>query len=229
MSVGGGNDRPEIYFLAKDTVCAVDAGTGMLLHDPWQLRPFNTAHLRRRGKTMDDFTAYGSLVPLDVDNDGIMEWVVAANYGGFGVINADHLMRWWLSAPLSTLTGGFPGIADVDGDGLPELGFSYADGDFVCLRGDTGEEKWRLHLGGNAADVVTCDIDGDGRPEFILATAQGELIAIGVSTSGCGLVKWRLDFGYSLGPPAIADTTGRGESDILVVCGDGYLYCVTGS
>jgi outer membrane protein assembly factor BamB len=217
-------NEPQLLFLAKDSVCHVDAATGELLHEPWQLRPFNTAHLKRRGLTMDDFSAYGSPVQVDVDADGIEEWLLMANYGGFGVINRDHTMRWWLSAPLSSLTNGFGGIADIDGDGLPELGLSFADGDFVCLRADTGEEKWRLHLGQVATGIVTCDIDGDGRIEFVFGTREGEVIALGTASNGSGLVKWRLDLGYTLGPVIAADFDGDGLSEILVVSGDGCLY-----
>jgi outer membrane protein assembly factor BamB len=225
-TLGGTPEQPVLYFLAKDTVCAVDVRTGELLNQPWQLRPYNTAHLHERGMSMDDFAAYGSLVPVDVDGDGVEDFAAVAVYGGVGILNNDLTMRWWQSAPLSSLSGGHPGIADVDGDGLPELGLSYADGEFVCLRADTGLEKWRLHLGAQASGVVTCDIDGDGRVEFILALQNGELVAIGVSTSGCGLVKWRYDFGYSLGPPVVADIDGDGRAEVLVVSGDGYIYQV---
>ncbi len=219
----GANGR-ELLFLAKDTVCRFDLATGREIVTPWQLRPYNTADLAARGMTMDDFAAYGSLIPVDVDGDGVEEWIAAAVYGGIGVVEEGRSMRWWRSAPLSTLTGGFPGVADVDGDGLPEIGMSQADGDFVCLRADTGMEKWRLHIGETATDVITCDIDGDGRIEFVFATQQGSIMAVGVSTSGCGLVKWKIALGYSLGPVVAADPGGRGTSEILVVSGDGYLY-----
>jgi outer membrane protein assembly factor BamB len=129
-----------------------------------------------------------------------------------------------VSAPLSSLTSGLGGVADIDGDGITEIGLSYADGDFVCLRADTGEEKWRLHLGQVASDIVACDIDGDGRIEFIIGTREGELMALGVSRTGCGLIKWRIPFGFSLGPPVIADFDGDGRSEILVMAGDGKMY-----
>lgn len=217
-----------IVFMAKDTFCEVDARSGELMRKGWQLRPYNTAHLRRRGMSMDDFSAYGSPATIALDNTGNQAWLLHGNYGGAGVINFDHSVRWWLSAPLSTLTSSHFGVADIDNDGITEIGISYCDGDFVCFRADTGEEKWRLHDVGVASDVVTCDIDSDGQTEFILATREGELLCLASSTSGCGLVKWRLTFDYSLGPPIVADVDGDGASEILVVSGDGYMYGIAG-
>lgn len=219
-----GRDRNELWFLAKDTMCQIDPESGALVHRPWQLRPYNTADLRRRAMTMDDFSAYGSLAPIDVDGDGEEELLFQANYGGFGVMDRRHAMRWWRSAPLSSLTGGMAGVADVDGDGVPEIGIGYADGAFVCYRADTGEEKWRLHLGSVPSDVITCDIDGDGAIEFVIATRGGDLIAAGPSRNGSPIIKWRMRFPSGLGPPVAADLDGDGRSEILVVCGDGYLY-----
>ncbi|MCC7437096.1 MAG: VCBS repeat-containing protein [Armatimonadetes bacterium] len=220
--------RASLLFLAKDTVCHVDPATGQFIHPPWQLRPFNTADMRRRGLTMDDFAAYGALIPCDVDRDGAEEYLVAGAYGGGGVINPDHTMRWWITAPLSSLCGSLPGIADVDGDSFPELGLSYANGDFVCLRASDGLEKWRVHLGSQATGVATCDIDGNGMPEFLLSTQAGELLAIGVASNGVGIVKWRLKLGYTLGQPIAADINGDGKSEVILVSGEGEILVVGG-
>jgi len=226
VTIAGTSAAPRVVFLAKDTFCEIDLRTGEPLRRPWQLRPFNTAHLRRRGMSIDDFSAYGTPVPVIVSPESEPVWILSGNYGGMGAIGADHSARWWLSAPLPSLTSSFAGIADIDDDGIVELGLSYADGDFVCLRGDTGEEKWRLHNCGVASDVVACDIDGDGRIEFVLATREGELMAIGSSTSGAGLIKWRMQFPTSLGPPVVADFDGDGESEVIVVAGDGWMYAI---
>lgn len=215
-----------LLFLAKDTVCEVDAATGQCIYPPWQLRPFNIADMNRRGLTMDDFAAYGALIPCDVDSDGAKEYLVAGAYGGVGVINPDHTVRWWITAPLSSLCGSLPGIVDVDGDSFPEIGLSYANGDFVCLRASDGLEKWRVHLGSQASSVITCDINGDGRPEFVLSTQGGELIAIGVASNGVGIVQWRMKFGYTLGQPIAADINGDGKSEVILVSGEGEIVVV---
>ena len=223
-TVSGDEDDPRIVFLALDTFCAVTFRDGELVRRGWHLRPFNTSHLRRRGMSMDDFSAYGTPAPVTLNTSGEEAWVLLCNYGGTGAISFDHSLRWWRSAPLSTATSAYGGIADIDNDGVAELGLSFADGDFICLRADTGEEKWRLHLGSVASDIVTCDIDGDGAVEFVLTTREGELLCIGSSTSGCGILKWRLEFDTSLGAPIVADLDNDGVSEIIVVAGDGWIY-----
>lgn len=228
VSVHRLNDQSRIVFMAKDTFCEVDLATGTVVHPGWRMRPFNSAHLRRRGISIDDFSAYGSPAPVTLNDRGDRAWLIHGNYGGTGMFGFDHELRWWRSAPLSSLSSSHFGVADIDNDGLTEIGMSYCDGDFVCLRADTGEEKWRLHDTGVASDVVTCDIDSDGKIEFLMSNREGELLCIGSSTCGCGLVKWRLQFDYSLGPLVVADADGDGLSEILVVAGDGYMYGVSG-
>ena len=225
-TVWGGSENPQVVFLAKDTFCQIDLRTGKLLKPSWQLRPWNTADLQKRGMSMDDFAAYGTPAPVQF-NQNEKGWVLLCNYGGIGAINTDHSVRWWKSFPLPSLTVGFGGLADIDNDGDIEIGLSLADGDFICLCANSGLEKWRVHLGSVAADVISCDIDGDGRAEFVMSTREGEVIAIGSARNGVGLIKWRLQLDYSLGPPIIADFDNDGLPEILVVGGDGYLYCIT--
>jgi len=213
-----------LHFLAKDTLVAIDAATGAMVRPPLQLRAFNTADMAARGLRMDDFSAYGSIVPLRV-GDRLVRLLVA-NYGGHGAIDLDGNALWWHAAPLSSLTGGFGGLADLEGEGRLSLCVSDATGDFICLDALTGVERWRLVLGSVATGMATCDIDGDGRAELIVSTREGLLYCIGSASNGSGLVKWSLDLGYSLGPPIVADFDGDGASEILVVSGDGHLYSI---
>ncbi|MBC8145186.1 MAG: hypothetical protein H7X80_06340 [bacterium] len=204
-------------------MCSIDAN-GRTKYPPLQLRPFNTAEMQRRGETVDDFSAYGSIIPLDGTNAGLR--LLIGNYGGHGLIAADQSAVWWHSAPLSSLTGGFGGLADVDNDGRLELCVCYASGVLVCLDLLTGDERWQLDIGMVASGIVTCDIDGCGRSEFIVATREGILLAVGVDLEGAPAIIWRIDLGYSLGPPVVADFDGDGNSEVLVVSGDGYLYAI---
>jgi outer membrane protein assembly factor BamB len=220
--------RSVVHFLAKDTVCAIDIASGEPLFTPWQLRAWNTEHLKLRGIHVDDFAAYGSLIRCELYGEGEPGHIIAGAYGGVGVIDSHGSMLWWLSAPLSTYSGACFGTADLDGDGRSEIAMSAADGDLIVVRADTGLEKWRLHLGEVATGIITCDIDGDGSTELIITTQQGSVLCIGVGYHGSGVVKWRVDLGYSLGAPIAADIDGNGLSEIVVVSGDGYIHAIRG-
>lgn len=214
-----------MHFLAKDTLCSIDVASGSHSVPPLQLRAYNTAAMAALGLTVDDFSAYGSVIPCVLD--GRTARLLDANYGGHGLITESGSAAWWRTAPLSSLTNGFGALADIDGDGQLEVCVSEPSGDLVCLDALSGEQKWRLHLGAVATGMATCDIDGCGRSEVVLSTREGALVAVGTDAGAHAIVKWRLDFGYTLGPPVIADFDGDGRCEILVASGDGSLYSVS--
>jgi hypothetical protein len=227
-----------ILFLAKDLLCCVDAQSGEWVREPWILwRATNSVMSQPEwdftkdrqsdfGTAKDPFTAYGSAILLDVDNDGRDEILVAGCFGGFGILRDDYSILWWKRTPFTDMMLRLPGIADVDGDGRLCIGICRANGTFTCLEGATGRELWSIDLQSTTADIVSCDIDGDGREEFIVGTTDGHLIAIGADTSGNGLIRWSVDLGFTLGSPVIADVDGDGMSEVLVVSGNGSLVCI---
>lgn len=222
----------EALFLAKDTLCHFDSSSGEWKHSPWVLREATMEVMKKAGtldispeslaSNTDPFTAYGSLIVCDVNGDGIEEFIVAGCFGALGVMDREHRILWWKSVPLADLSMRYPGVADVDNDGIIELGVGYSQGDFVCYSAVSGDAKWRINLGSITSDIVSCDIDGDGHPEFIAGTADGRLLVIGNG----GVIKWSHDFGYSVGFPVIADFDEDGLPEILVAVGDGWLYSV---
>ena len=224
-----------LFFLAKDLVCQVDAATGEWLHEPWPLwlatkDTMDPAWTRAReetfGTALDPFTAYGSVILVDVDQDGEAELVIAGCFGGMGVLGADHNVRWWKRTPFTDVLLRLPGIGDLRGDGSRCLGIGHADGTFICYDAADGHEVWRLPLGAVTTDVVTCDIDGDGRDEFITGTTDGRILALGPGPDGRGEIIWSVDLGFATASPIIADTNADGLPEILVLSGDGYLHCI---
>jgi hypothetical protein len=173
------------------------------------------------GSEDDPFTAYGSLIITDVDGDGEDEFVVGGCMGGMGILRLDHSILWWKRREYNDLMLRLPGVADIDGDGIKEVGVGHADGNFVCYNGLDGSVKWSLNLGAVTTDIQSCDIDGDGKVEFITGTSDGRLLSIGE-----GRLKWEFDFGYSVGSPIIADFNNDGLPEVIVAVGDGYLYSV---
>ncbi len=167
------------------------------------------------GSAKDPFTAYGSPILVDVDNDGREEILVGGCFGGFGVLRDDFSILWWMQTPFTDMMLRLPGIADVQGDGRLCIGICRANGIFSCLEGTTGRVLWNIDLQSTTADIVSCDIDGDGKEEFIAGTTDGRLLAIGTDTSGRGVIRWSVDIGCALGNPVVADADGDGFCEVL--------------
>lgn len=231
-------ERPQIFFLAKDLLCRLDARSGQWIREPWILWRATNSVMNQPdwdftkdrqadfGTERDPFTAYGSPILLDLDNDGNEEILVAGCFGGFGALRDDYSILWWKRTPFTDMMLRLPGIADIHGDGRLCIGICHANGDFSCLDGATGKERWSIDLRSATADIVSCDIDGDGKEEFIAGTTDGRLIAIGIDSSGRGTIRWSVNIGFALGNPIVADVDGDGFCEILVVSGDGRLVCV---
>jgi outer membrane protein assembly factor BamB len=107
-----------------------------------------------------------------------------------------------------------------------------------AVRGDTGQEIWRVALwNGNAkpedgdhpenplSAVLAMDVNGDGRTDFVVGGGDGWLYTI---DSGSGRLVWSLDLKAPVLNPIAADFDGVGSSEILVPTGDGYLHAIGG-
>lgn len=231
-------ERPQILFLAKDLLCRLDAQSGEWIREPWLLWHATNSQMNQPdwdftkdrqadfGSAKDPFTAYGSPILLDVDNDGREEILVGGCFGGFGLLRDDFSILWWMQTPFTDMMLRLPGIADVQGDGRLCIGICRANGIFSCLEGTTGRELWNIDLQSTTADIVSCDIDGDGKEEFIAGTTDGRLLAIGTDMSGRGVIRWAVNIGCALGNPIVADADGDGFAEVLFVSGDGSLICV---
>lgn len=239
FSVLQNDDRgPGVLLLAKDLLCYCDARTGAWRREPWLLWQATNSVMNQPdwaftkdrqadfGTAKDPFTAYGSAILVDVDNDGREELLVGGCFGGFGVLRDDFSIVWWMQAPFTDMMLRHPGVADVRGDGTLCIGICRANGMFACLEGATGRELWSIPLGCTTTDIVSGDIDGDGREEFVAGTTDGRIIAIGTDASGRGVIRWEVPTGTAPGNPVIADADGDGSAEILFVSGDGALVCI---
>jgi hypothetical protein len=112
---------------------------------------------------------------------------------GFGDLNGDGrgdlvLAKGWLEAPLRPLEGPWTLheefdlgsascpviVADVNGDGLPDLIVGQAHGyglDWYEQRLEGGKRRWIKHpidpFNSQYHDLIWTDLDGDGRPELV--------------------------------------------------------------
>lgn len=109
-------------------------------------------------------------------------------------------------------------VADVDGDGKPEIVFGtyYNDEHLYCVNAEDGSVAWKHKSDGGPMDasVAIADLDGDGKLEILAAdSSSGRLFCLG----GDGAQKWTLQLPNSTdSPPAVADLDGDGVFEIVV-------------
>jgi len=159
------------------------------------------------------------LAVADIDNDGVVEIVVAA-WTSIRCIKADGTLKW-TSAATSSTRGLY--LSDVDNDG--ELEIVVGNGwDISCYEVD-GAQKWTYTTGG-AVRVYwggSFDIDKDGTVECLAGSVDTYLYCL----KGDGKLKWRYKTGsFVFNSGSIADVDGDGYYEVVFGSNDHYLYCL---
>jgi len=158
----------------------------------------------------------------DMNGDGFLDIVIASTDGGIYVFdrNGNYVLPW-SNVRYSTLTAGAsessPVVADINGDGLPDILMGSEDQTLAAL-GNDGQmlPGFPIVLGGEIRGTpAVCDCDGDGKTEIVLA-GWDKLLHV-----------WDYDFPFSPGhiPPwpqfhHDAMRTGLATTPILVGVGD---------
>ena len=147
-------------------------------------------------------STYGAIsVPVDMNNDGVMELVV-----GNAAYTPDGATIWSSSTP-----DGLVAVADFDGDGQGEI--VKTSGIYVYGLETDGSTAWGPRTySGNLGAPAADDMDGDGLPEFVFA-ASNVLIAM----KWGGVEMWRATIADSSGAagPVLFDFELDGYPEVL--------------
>jgi subtilisin family serine protease len=165
----------------------------------------------------------------DVDGDGHLEIVTVAyeypDYIGTVLIFSDSgkLER---TLPCASRFPSTPALADLDGDGIPEIVVS-TDAEVYAWKGSGAlVSGWPVSLGvagGSGVEPVIGDLNGDGQPDVVVAFAQFDPYRSArmhiLDRHGSPLAGFPVSLDTSTGmiPPAIADIDLDGRNDLVVV------------
>lgn len=157
------------------------------------------------------------LTAADIDGDGGKEIVLGYNTQLHVYTHTGAELPGWPRSVDPQNVGGktqrAPAVADMDGDGAPEIVIANDQRQILIFRADgTQMPGWPKTLGGYVTKVAVDDINGDGQKE-IVATADGRIIAL--SAQGTSLPGFPFYSGGGLGSPAIGDVDGDGRKEIV--------------
>ncbi|HTR97120.1 MAG TPA: C25 family cysteine peptidase [Candidatus Acidoferrales bacterium] len=190
---------------------------------------------------MTDQPVWSSAAIGDLDGDGTMELAFASNGNNFYVMHANGTE--WMDGDNNPSTKGVfkvlgqpynygtPALADLDGDGKPEIIYGGNDGNLYAWKSDgSNVPGFPFHTGGN----ITCSVavgyldgPGDTVPEIVFATTQDSLYVL--EPNGQRRPGWpvwvRCAGNTKIPSPAIADMNNDGINDIVFQSPNGHLYC----
>lgn len=114
-----------------------------------------------------------------------------------------------------------PTLADLTGDGRPEVVFG-ADNGTLCALSSQGKELWTFKTeGAMRTSPLVADVNSDGKPEVIASCTDGHLYVLGAE--GRQLTSFQAESGIASSPSLM-----RLKKDTAVVFGsdEGRLYAI---
>jgi hypothetical protein len=186
-------------------------------------------------KELPAWAAYGEPIVYDFNDDGRPEVLIDSPYilalldleGNplwHGLGRADYPVRPG-EGNVGETTQCKHALADVDGDGTPEIASAgYGDG-VRAIDPKTGRVLWSLEAPKpTGPKVAAANIDGQGGDEIIYPAGNTLVAVTGDRTAGRVLWTWQGPATLSL--PAIADVDGDGLAEIVVQDAQATIHCL---
>ena len=243
-----GDGLPDIVgFADSGAYVALNSGTSFASPQLW------IAHYGKNdGYTNSD--AYPRML-VDVNGDGLPDIVAFADIGVYVSLNTGTSFaspRQWIGYYDQnagwTSNSVYPRmLADVNGDGLPDI-VGFADsGAYVALNTGTSfasPQLWIAHYGKNDgytnSDVyprMLVDVNGDGLPDIVAFADIGVYVSLNTGTSFASPQQWIAGYGKNDGytnsdayPRVLVDVNGDGLLDIVAFADIGvYVSLNTGT
>ncbi len=129
----------------------------------------------------------------DLDGDGDLDVVVGDESGMLRALDGKTGKRLWAVATGGNDYGakGFIGaaaVADLDGDGHPDVVAGARDGILSAYRGTDGGVLWQIaNSSGIHASPIIADFDQDGHPEVLAAWSYGD---VAIADGKTGDKRW---------------------------------------
>ena len=107
-------------------------------------------------------------------------------------------------------------IADINGDGIPDILIGNAYGDLLILQGN-GNGTFRPYREANQdVALAVADLTGNGKPDFIYADQSLDRVVVQYGTSQTAVLADQSTGLLNPGAVALADLTGNGIDDLIV-------------
>ena len=182
--------------------------------------------------TTSTYNAYHGGAVADVDNDGLMEYVIGANNGLMRALNVeDGSVLWSINVPKSNMAP--VTIADISGDG--DLEVIFTNNDWITfderiwvLDGATGATEWSyLTTFSSFRGCAVSDLNGNGILDLVAGYYMGDVIAVEPYTGLLWQTNLQTYFPSNLPyllvdhGPLIADFDHNGKNEVFIVAGYG--------
>lgn len=187
----------------------------------------------------------------DVDGDGKLDILIGdqatsgiyvyQNISTPGVLNAGSF-----APPVGFAAGSYPHglrVADLNGDGLPEILVANYSGGFVSILRNTGSAgslttnsfapQYALVTGPGPTDVGIADLNGDGRRDLVATAFDGSQLSLfrNVANPTTAVSNWfTLDTALPALPGSleitVTDMDGDAKSDLVIASVHGYAVSI---